>query len=76
MLKVPQPFQERGVPFERRDGRYVNLARAEYALLDRVGQNWTVGFRRLPCDLAPLKSGLLASSMPHARWGADGWVAG
>ncbi len=44
--------------------------------LDRVGQNWPVTFRRVPCPLAPLKAGILASGMPHAGWLAAEWVLG
>lgn len=65
-----------GLPFEKRGGKYVNLAQAEYVLLDRTAQGWTVIFRRVSYDLAPLKAGIVASGMPHARWLADEWVEG
>lgn len=65
-----------GLPFEKRGGRYVNLAHAEYLLLDRVGQGWNVTFRRVPYELAALRTGILAAGMPHAQWLADGWVEG
>ena len=65
-----------GLPFEKRGGKYVNLVYAEYALLDRVGQTWSVTFRRVPYGLAPLKAGILASGMPQAQWLADEWIEG
>ncbi|CAM3804922.1 metallophosphoesterase family protein [Deinococcus frigens] len=65
-----------GLPFEKRGERYVNLAHAEYLLLDRVDQSWSVTFRRVAYDLATLKGGILGSDMPHARWLADEWVEG
>lgn len=65
-----------GLPFEKRGGKYVNLARAEYLLLDWTGGDWAVTFRRVPYPLAPLREGILASGMPHARWLAAEWVEG
>lgn len=65
-----------GLPFEARGDRYVNIARAEYLLLDRTGQDWVPTFRRVPYDLDDIRRGLLASGMPHARWAAAEWVEG
>ncbi|CAM3745620.1 Phosphoesterase [Deinococcus saxicola] len=65
-----------GLPFQKRGGKYVNLAHAEYLLLDWTGRDWAVTFRRVPYDLAALKQGILASGMPHAGWLADEWVPG
>lgn len=65
-----------GLPFQKRGGKYVNLAYAEYLLLDRARQDWNVTFRRVPYDLVALKQGILASGMPHAQWLADEWVEG
>lgn len=65
-----------GLPFEKRGAKYVNLAHAEYVLLDRVRQGWNVTFRRVPYELAALKRGILDSGMPHAQWLADEWVEG
>ncbi|WP_254843262.1 hypothetical protein [Deinococcus marmoris] len=65
-----------GLPFQKRGGKYVNLAYAEYLLLDRARQGWNVTFRRVPYDLAALRAGILASGMPHAQWLADEWVEG
>lgn len=65
-----------GLPFQKRGGKYVNLACAEYLLLDWTGGDWAVTFRRVPYDLAALKQGILASGMPHAQWLADEWAEG
>lgn len=65
-----------GLPFERRGERYVNLARADYALLDLGPQGAQVTFRRVPYDLRELQAGILDSGMPHARWLAEEWVEG
>nr|WP_249039043.1 metallophosphoesterase family protein [Deinococcus radiopugnans] len=65
-----------GLPFEKRGGKYVNPARAESLLLDWTEGDWAVTFRRVPYPLAPLKEGILASGMPHARWLAAEWVEG
>lgn len=65
-----------GLPFQKRGGKYVNLAYAEYLLLDSVSGGWIPTFRRVSYDLAALKAGILASGMPHAQWLADEWVEG
>lgn len=65
-----------GLPFEQRGGKYVNLAHADYLLLDRLSGGWIPTFRRVAYDLAPLKRGVLASGMPHAAWLAGEWVEG
>ncbi|MFK7603253.1 metallophosphoesterase family protein [Deinococcus sp. SM5_A1] len=62
--------------FQKRGGKYVNLAYAEYLLLDWTDGDWTVTFRRVPYDLAALKQCILVSGMPHAQWLADEWVPG
>lgn len=65
-----------GLPFERRGGGYVNLARAEYLLLNRTGGGWRMTFRAVPYDVEEVRRGILASGMPHAAWAAGDWVAG
>ncbi|QFP76148.1 metallophosphoesterase [Deinococcus sp. AJ005] len=65
-----------GLPFQKRGGKYVNLAYAEYLLLDSISGGWMPTFRRVPYDLATLKKGILASGIPHAQWLADEWVPG
>ncbi|GHF28841.1 putative phosphoesterase [Deinococcus metalli] len=65
-----------GLPFEKRGDTYVNLAHAEYVLLDDDGGRWTPVFRRVPYDVEDIRRGVLASGMPHARWAASEWVAG
>ncbi|GAA5513400.1 hypothetical protein Dcar01_02135 [Deinococcus carri] len=63
-----------GLPFERRGERYVNLARAEYLLLDRGTGGWQSTFRTVPYDVEEVRRGILASGMPHAAWAAGDWV--
>ncbi|MFC4425283.1 metallophosphoesterase family protein [Deinococcus navajonensis] len=65
-----------GLPFEQRGDRYVNVARAEYLLLDRSPDGWLPTFRRVPYALRDLQRGMLASGMPHAGWLAAEWVSG
>ncbi|WP_019587054.1 metallophosphoesterase family protein [Deinococcus apachensis] len=65
-----------GLPFERRNGKYVNLARAEYLLLDQTSGGWQVIFRAVPYSVGEVQRGILASGMPHAAWVAGDWVAG
>ena len=65
-----------GLPFEKRGDRYVNLAHAEYVLLDRVEGQWEPTFRRVGYDVEDIRRGILACGMPHARWAAAEWVAG
>lgn len=64
-----------GLPFEQRGGRYVNLARAEYLILDRGADGWHPTFRAVPYDVREVQQGILASGMPHAEWLAAGWVS-
>ncbi|EYB67435.1 hypothetical protein DEIPH_ctg041orf0038 [Deinococcus phoenicis] len=64
-----------GLPFERRGGKYVNPARAEYLLLDRTQEDWQPTFRAVPYDVEEVRRGILASGMPHAAWAAAGWVS-
>lgn len=64
-----------GLPFEKRGEKYVNLAQAEYLLLDRVEGGWIATFRRVPYDVQDIKRGILASGMPHAKWAAGDWVS-
>lgn len=64
-----------GLPFEKRGEKYVNLAHAEYLILEREGNTWTPTFRRVPYDVQDIKRGILASGMPHAKWAAGDWVA-
>ncbi|MFC4639435.1 metallophosphoesterase family protein [Deinococcus hohokamensis] len=65
-----------GLPFEQRGERFVNLARAEYLLLDWGPGGWQPTFRRVPYALHDLQRGILASDMPHARWLAAEWACG
>ncbi len=65
-----------GLPFQKRGEKYVNLAHAEYLLLDWTGGDWAVTFRRVPYALAALKQGILVSGIPHAQWLADEWAEG
>lgn len=64
-----------GLPFEKRGDHYVNLARAEYLLLDEVVGGWSPTFRRVPYDVQAVRQSILASGMPHAGWAAAEWVA-
>ena len=63
-----------GLPFEKRGGTYVNLAHAEYLLLERVPGGWQPTFRRVPYEVEEIRRGVLASGMPHAEWAARQWV--
>lgn len=65
-----------GLPFEKRGGVYVNPARAEYLLLDRVPGGWQATFRRVPYAVEDIRQGFLSSGIPHAEWAAAGWVPG
>ncbi|WP_281416269.1 metallophosphoesterase family protein [Deinococcus aestuarii] len=62
-----------GLPFEQRGGRDVNLARAEYLLLDRAPGGWQPTFRAVPYDVREVQQGILTSGMPHAEWLAAQW---
>lgn len=64
-----------GLPFEARGEGFVNLARAEYALLDHTRGGWQVNFRRVPYDVESLRRDIRACGMPHADWLAAEWVA-
>jgi predicted phosphodiesterase len=59
-----------GLVSEKRDGRYVNLSRAEYVLLD--GEN--VQFRRVPYDVNMVQTGIRERRMPNADWWAQEWT--
>lgn len=65
-----------GLPFEKRGGVYVNPARAEYLLLDRVPGGWQPTFRRVPYPVEEIRQGFRTSGIPHAEWAAAGWVPG
>ncbi|WP_309571364.1 metallophosphoesterase family protein, partial [Deinococcus sp.] len=65
-----------GLPFEKRGDLFVNLAHAEYVLLDSVEGRWVPIFRRVAYDVDDIRRGILASGMPHARWAASAWVTG
>lgn len=63
-----------GLPFETRGGRMVNVARAEYALLDGGPGGWQVQFRRLPYEVKTVQDAIRTSVMPHADWLAGEWA--
>lgn len=64
-----------GLPFERRGDRYVNLARAEYLILERTASGWHPTFHRVAYDVAEVQRGILSRELPHAHWLAQEWVA-
>ncbi|MFC4453338.1 metallophosphoesterase family protein [Deinococcus sonorensis] len=59
-----------GLAYELRGARYVNVAHAEYLLLD--GAN--VQFRRVPYDVRAVQQGIRERGLPHAEWWAAEWV--
>lgn len=63
-----------GLAFEKRGERYVNVARAEYLLLDVERERVSVTLRRVPFDVQALRAGILAAGLPHATWLAEQWV--
>ncbi|MFD1730211.1 hypothetical protein ACFSC4_02385 [Deinococcus malanensis] len=63
-----------GLPYERPRERMVNVARAEYLILDHAGASWTPIFRAVLYSVEDVIRGILASDMPHARWLAGEWV--
>ncbi|WP_161880319.1 metallophosphoesterase family protein [Deinococcus alpinitundrae] len=63
-----------GLPFELRNGVYVNVARAEYLLLDRLGEHWNAQFRQVAYPARAIQDGFRAARVPEAeRWASD-WV--
>jgi predicted phosphodiesterase len=60
-----------GLAGEVRAGRYVNVAQAEYLLLE----DGHVTFRRVPYDVRAVQTGILASDMPRRDWWAAEWFA-
>lgn len=65
-----------GLPFELRNGVYVNVARAGYLLLDQRGDNWSVQFRQVAYPARAIREGFRAARVPDAeRWASD-WVDG
>lgn len=62
-----------GLPYRQLGGRLVNVARAEYLILDRSGAGWAPTFRAVPYNVQDVQRGILASDMPHARWLAAEW---
>ncbi|MFB9992185.1 metallophosphoesterase family protein [Deinococcus oregonensis] len=65
-----------GLPFEKRGNRYVNLARAEYLMLERTATGWTPTFHSVAYDVADVRRGILSRRLPHADWLAREWVDG
>lgn len=63
-----------GLPFEKRGEVYVNLAYAEYLLLDKVRGGWQPTFRRVFYDVQDIQNAVRQSGMPHADWVAGSWV--
>lgn len=61
-----------GMAYEKRGGRYVNVSRAEYLIVDGDG----IQFRRVRYDVKAIQAGILERKMPHAEWWAGEWVAG
>ena len=65
-----------GMPFELRNGRYVNPARAHSLLLDMVGSDWTIQFRQVAYPVKLIRDGFRMAKVPHAeRWASD-WLDG
>ncbi|GAA4019422.1 hypothetical protein GCM10022631_35920 [Deinococcus rubellus] len=67
-----------GLPFELRNGVYLNVARAEYLLLDLLPGKGLGGgqvqFRQVPYPARLIQDGLRAARVPDAeRWASD-WV--
>ncbi|TSA84654.1 metallophosphoesterase family protein [Deinococcus detaillensis] len=63
-----------GMPFELRNGHYVNLARADYLILDLVAGVFQPQFRQVPYAARRVQDGFVAAKVPHAaKWVAE-WV--
>lgn len=63
-----------GMPFERRNGHYVNPARADYLVVDVVAGGHQLQFRQVPYAAGAVQDGFLAAKVPHAaKWVSD-WV--
>lgn len=65
-----------GLPYEKRGEVYVNLAYAEYLLLDKLEGGWQPTFRRVFYDVQDIQTAVMQSGMPHAHWVAGSWVQG
>lgn len=63
-----------GMPFELRSGAYVNVARAEYLLLDTVGSGWNTQFRQVAYPARLIQDGFRAAGVPHAERFASDWL--
>ncbi|WP_181392087.1 metallophosphoesterase family protein [Deinococcus irradiatisoli] len=47
-----------GMPFEQRNGAYLNVARAGYLLMDEVPDGWSIQFRRRAYPARQIREGL------------------
>ncbi len=63
-----------GLAFEQRGGRFVNVARAEYLLMDVVRGAVSLSYRRAPFDVRAVQGAIRARGLPHAEWWANEWV--
>ena len=64
-----------GLAFEQREDQYVNVARAEFLVLDVNGGKVQFNFRFLPYDVEAVRVGIRSRGMPHAEWWAKEWQA-
>ena len=65
-----------GMPFELRNGRSVNPARAHYLLLDELPGGWNIQFCQVPYPARLIRDGFRASKVPPAERHASDWVDG
>jgi putative phosphoesterase len=65
-----------GLPFEKRGDKYVNLAHADYLMLERTATGWHPTFHSVAYDVADVRRGILSRRLPHAHWLAQEWVDG
>lgn len=66
-----------GLPFYRaRDGRFINLAHAEYALVTVANGRLDIALRRVAYSLEDLQTAVTQSTMPHQEAFLEGWIPG
>ena len=66
-----------GLPFVMQpDGRRVNPAWAEYALVEAGNGRLDITLRRVPYDLDALREAVAQSNMPHANVYLADWISG
>ncbi len=66
-----------GMPFYRgSDGRFINLAHAEYALVEVGNGRFDITLRRVPYSLDDLRTAVNQSGMPHQKAFLADWIPG